>query len=98
MALQDSDYRFSITILIDEEPVLYCLRGLSMYAQGEGNVYKPWKNAGREEWEHHHHVVTFHFSSPEYRRLFKANATELLSGRWQMVGDSDDNPLPPDDS
>ena len=95
MSANDSEYRFSITVLVDEVPVLYCLRGLSMYAQKTGNVYKPWKRAGKEEWERNH-IVTFHFTGASYRREFVRLASELLQGKWEKVGDSDENPLPPE--
>jgi hypothetical protein len=91
----DSEYHYSITVLVEDLPVLYCLRGLSMYAQETGNVYKPWKKAGHEEWDRNR-IVRFHFTCPEYRRCFEATATELLGGRWTKVGTSDDDPLPPD--
>jgi hypothetical protein len=96
MALCNADYCYSVTVLVEEEPVLYCLRGISMYAQGEGNVYKPWCKAGRKEWDRNH-IVTFHFTNQHYRQVFEQVASDLLGGRWTKVGDSDDNPLPPGD-
>lgn len=97
MALQDSDYHYSITVLVRDESVLYCLRGLSMYAQKTGCVYKPWKTAGRKEWEKHHNIVKLHFTARSYRKAFEEMPTELLEGRWTKVGDSDEDPLPPDE-
>ena len=96
--LQDSDYHYSITVLVEDLPVLYCLRGLSMYSQEAGNVYKPWKRAARKVWEQHHHIVRFYFSSPEFRQHFESIPGELLGGRWEKVGDSDDDPLPSEEA
>lgn len=96
MVLSNADYCYSVTVLVDEQAVLYCLRGLSMYAQGEGNVYKPWSRAGRKEWERNH-IVTFHFTTRHYRQAFEEVSSDLLGGRWRKVGDSDDNPIPSDD-
>lgn len=66
MTLQDSDYHYSVTVLVEEEPALYCLRGPSMYAQMEGNPYKPWKKAGGAQWEQHHHIVRSYFTSARF--------------------------------
>ena len=96
MAVRDKDYHFSVTLLIEELPVLYCLRALSMFSQKTGNVYKPWKKAGKKEWERNH-IVSFHFTSPDYRSEFIRLSNELLADRWENVGDSDDNPLPEGD-
>ncbi len=87
------DYHFSITVSTDDLAVLHCLRGLSMFAQKEGNKRIPWGGTGEQNWERHHHQVTFHFTLPVYRAEFEQQAKRLLSGGvWSKVGDSDENP------
>ncbi|MGH7176091.1 MAG: hypothetical protein ACREJC_01810, partial [Tepidisphaeraceae bacterium] len=75
---------------------LYALRGLAMYAQKKGNVYKPWQHAGKEEWKSQNRIVKLYFSAPDYRDTFRIVAKELLPDQWTPEGDELDNePLPP---
>lgn len=63
-----------------------------MYAQKTGNVYKPWGGTKKADWERLH-IAAFHFTEAEYRAEFLRISTELLGDRWELVGNSDENPL-----
>jgi hypothetical protein len=90
---ENADYHYSVTIHTDSLAILYCLRGLSMFAQKTGNVYKPWGAASKAQWLGHHHIVKFYFTTEQYRSDFEEAANDILAGRWIKVGDSVDDPL-----
>ena len=94
--LTHKDFHFSINVLTDDLAVLHCLRGLSMFAQQDGNKRIPWGGTKENDWERHHHLVTFHFTSQLYREAFEQQALRLLpEGSWEKVGYSDENPAEP---
>jgi hypothetical protein len=67
-----------------------------MLAQKEGNKRIPWGGTKETDWKRHHNIVTFHFTSAEYRSEFEQEARRLLpAGSWTKVGDSDDSPAEP---
>lgn len=93
--MPNKDYRFSVTVWCDDLPVLFCLRGLSMFSQQAGNVYTPWKGTGRDAWKHNSQQVTFRFTRPDYRERFLKEATRILpSSSWREKARSDNNPPP----
>ena len=75
---QHAEYHYSITIRTYDEAVLHCLRALSQYAQDTGNRRIPWGGTKKEDWELDNHCVTFHFSKPEYRDIFKKEVSRIL--------------------
>ena len=89
----NADYHFSIQVHVGDEAVLYCLRGLSMWAQKKGSPYKPWDKAGGKEWRDHHRIVNFHFTSTEFRQAFRDKAAELLAGKWEPIVEKDNDPM-----
>ena len=94
--LSHKDFHFSITLLTDDLAVLHALRGLSMFAQKEGNKRIPWGGTKERDWEAHHHHATFHFTSHGFRMKFEKQAERLLPrDTWKNVGDSDENPATP---
>ena len=96
--LSHNDFHYSVTVQTDDLAMVHCLRGLSMFAQAEGNKRIPWGGTKENDWEQHHHCVTFHFSSPRYRSEFEEQVTRLLpKDSWTRVGDSDENPAKPQD-
>ena len=91
-----ADFHYSITVLTEDLAVLHCLRGLSMFAQKEGNKRIPWGGTKETHWRRHNSHATFYFTSPAYRAGFLQEATRLLpQGSWMRVGDSDENPAKP---
>ena len=91
--MSDDAYHYSITVECDDIAIVYCLRGLSMYGQGEGNVYKPWKGTGKAEWASNNRRVTFRFTSPQFRGEFLKEAKRILpANSWREVKRDDDDP------
>src|SRR5437773_9603258 len=95
--MADEDYercRFSVSCETEDLAVLHCLRALAQYAEGS-NIPKniPWGGTGEAEWQRNHNVVTFRFTSSEYRSTMVSEAARLLpAGSWRAVGQSDSDP------
>jgi hypothetical protein len=64
-------YHYSITIETADEVVLECLRAISNYAQVLGNKRIAWGGTKKRDWQRDRNQVTFHFSDPEYRNIFR---------------------------
>ena len=48
---------------------------------------------GEKEWRRRNNVVSFRFTSPDYRSAFVDEANRLLpAGSWFKVGQRDDDP------
>jgi hypothetical protein len=94
--LTHRDFHFSIIVHTDDLGALHCLRGLSMHAQKEGNTRIPWGGTKKKDWKTHHHDVTFHFSTPQYRLYFEREALRLLpEGTWTKLRENDNDPAEP---
>lgn len=93
---QHYKYHYSVTIHTDDEAIVHCLRALSQYAQREGNVRIPWGGTKKQDWLRNRHSVTFHFSSPEYRKIFTDEASRLLpTVLWEIIDEDDNKPATP---
>ena len=91
--IRTNAYRYSITVQCDDLAIVYCLRGLSMYSQGEGNVYTPWKGTGKADWKRNDRRVTFRFTSPRFRGTFLQEANRILpNDSFQEVCRDDNDP------
>jgi hypothetical protein len=89
-------YRYSATLLTSDAAVLHCLRGLSHWAQrGEPHQQIAWGGCGEKDWQNRGGQVTFRFTSPERRALWRAKSDELLSGKWTLISTDDDDPAFP---
>jgi hypothetical protein len=86
------EHHYSITCESDDKPVVYCLRSLAHFAEKRAPINAAWGNTGDEYWAEDGHRVTFHFSDPEYRQIFRDVAVDLLAGRWRETGSRDDDP------
>jgi len=87
------DYKFSITIHTDDLAIVNCLRSLSQYSQKSGNNRIPWGGTKDQGWMRDHHMVTFRFSSPEYREGFLNEINRLLPRNlWREENRSDNDP------
>jgi hypothetical protein len=97
LAVSDADYErchFSVSCETHDLAVLHCLRSLSQFAEGS-KIPKsiPWGGTKEAAWRKNHEVVTFRFTSPDYRQTFIDEATRLLpTGSWRTVGTSDNDP------
>lgn len=93
------EHHYSITCETDDRAVVYCLRGIAKFAERRAPQNAAWGNTGDDYWEEDGHRVTFHFSDPEYRQIFRDVGADLLSGRWREVPPArDDHPaLTPDE-
>jgi len=89
-------YKFSITIKSDDLAVVNCLRSLSQFSQQSGNNRIPWGGTKDQDWKRDDHTVTFHFTTPQYRLGFVAEARRLLPETlWSVVRESDKDPARP---
>ena len=89
-------YKFSITIKSDDLAVVNCLRSLSQFSQQSGNNRIPWGGTKDLDWKRDDHMVTFHFTTPQYRLGFVAEARRLLPEKlWSVVRESDRDPARP---
>jgi len=88
-------FHYSVTCGTDDVAVLYCLRALADLAEQHPQNKIAWGNTGKEAWRRNGHEVTFHFTKPSYRQVFRDEANELLGGRWSEMGASDNDPATP---
>jgi hypothetical protein len=90
-------YRYSATLFTSDAAVLHCLRGLSHWAQrGEPHQQIAWGGCGEKDWQNRGGHVTFRFTSPDRRALWRAKSDELFSGKWSLINTHDDDPaIPP---
>lgn len=73
---------------------LTLLRSLSQFAKGS-KIPKsiPWGGTKEAAWRRNDNVVTFRFTSSDYRTTFLDEAARLLpSGSWAKTGQSDADP------
>jgi hypothetical protein len=97
-----AEHHYSITCESDDRAVIYCLRSLAHYAERTAPINAAWGNTGDDIWEEDNHQVTFHFSDPEYRKIFRDVANDILNDsgsekpkeRWKEIQKpgSDDDP------
>jgi hypothetical protein len=88
-----ADYHFSVTVQTDDLALLGCLRALSAHVQTVGNNRIPWGGTKETDWERDKHQATFHFSDPQIRESFLAEAQRLLpTGLWNVVSQNDADP------
>ncbi len=91
-----ADHKFSVTIHTDDLAVVNCLRALSKYSQRTGNNNIPWGGTKDSDWKSNQHRVTFRFSAPDYRELFRNELNRLLPNNlWKEVDSSDSDPARP---
>ncbi|MEX0784794.1 MAG: hypothetical protein WED87_05840 [Dehalococcoidia bacterium] len=74
----DSDFKFEIRFLADDEAVLHALRGLAYYAEQDQYKMKAVKGT---QWSPNRQIV-FRFTQPDFRDEFRLQANRLLTGRW----------------
>jgi hypothetical protein len=91
VSVDRSLFRYSITVEAQDDAVLFCLRGLAEFAEGERPATE-FDRAATGEWRLDDGRVTFRFSTPSSRGDFLGEATRLLSGKWTRVASSDDDP------
>lgn len=95
--MPDADFvrcHFSVSCHTDDLGVLHCLRSLAQYAEGS-DIPKAitWGGTKESAWAQDGHVVTFRFTSPDYRQTFLAEAKRLLpAGSWRPTARSDADP------
>ena len=93
VTMSHSEYRFSITIKSDDLAVVNCLRSLAQHSQQKGNKRIPWGGTKDIDWKRDNHLVTFRFTTPEYREGFITHAKRLLPQElWSIAGKSDNDP------
>lgn len=95
--MPDEDYErchFSVSCETHDLAVLHCLRSLSQFAEGSKIPTSiPWGGTKEAAWRKNDYVVTFRFTSPNYRETFLDEAERLLPAKsWTKVGSSDDDP------
>jgi len=87
-----SRYHFSVTCHTSDVAVMFCLRGLSEWAE-EGRFANIGRGGTtRGDWKQSGGKSTFRFTDPAYRQRFLEKASELLSTRWAVAEQSDDDP------
>ena len=94
--MSHAEYKFSITISSDDLAVVNCLRSLSQYSQKSGNNRIPWGDTKDQDWLRDGFMVTFRFTTPEYRAGFLAEVQRLLpNALWSVVRQNDNDPASP---
>src|SRR5437870_1262118 len=79
------EFHYSITCHSVDPPVIYCLRGIAEFAERHPQKHIAWGNTGDDYWKEDGYRVTFHFSHPDYRQVFRDVANDILRERWDEV-------------
>ena len=95
MSTIHEEYPYTITCHTDDLAVVHCLRSLAQWAQQSGQKFRSWGGTKKKDWERSGHCITLHFSSPEFRYVFRQKANELLGGKWSEISTSDNDPAIP---
>jgi hypothetical protein len=66
---------YIISIKTQDKAVLYVLRSLCFYVQGDHLAYK---GTSAKEWENNDHTITFKFSKTDLREKFLEECNRLL--------------------
>ena len=91
-----ADYKYSVTLQSTDLAVVNCLRALSQFSQQSGNNRIPWGGTKDQDWKRDGHMVTFRFTTSEYRSGFVAEAKRLLPVLlWSVARESDNDPARP---
>ena len=86
-------YKYSITIRTPDEVILYCIRSIAMYAQRTGNNRITWGGTTVPSWNANRNMVTFRFTQPHYREIFKDEMKRILpQNTWTAESEDDNNP------
>src|SRR5262245_59199699 len=88
-------FHYSIECHSDDLPVIYCLRAIAVFAERHPQDKITHGGTGDDDWEAHDHRITLRFTHPEYRKVFRDVANDLLSDRWDETGSSDTDPATP---
>lgn len=86
------EYKYSVTVRTDDEPLAVTLRALAWYCQESGNRQIAVAGTKLPDWKRDGHKITFHFDSSIYRQNFLDQAIRLFCVAWEKVGLSDDDP------
>ena len=92
MNADSSRFRYSITVETQDDAVLFCLRGLSEFAERSPAAVGALDRSATGESRTHDGRFTFRFSTADNRGDFLGEATRLLAGKWTRVALSDDDP------
>jgi hypothetical protein len=87
------EYKFSVTVSVDDEAVLACLRGLAWYCQKTGNKQISWGGTKRNEWLVNGRTGKFHFDSASYRQNFISEFQRFFR-KVKVLDQSNDDPAP----
>ena len=92
MNADSSRFRYSITVETQDDAVLFCLRGLSEFAERTPAAITALDRTATGEWRTDNGRFTFRFSTARNRGDFLGEATRLLAGKWTRIALSDDDP------
>lgn len=95
MSLDHPRFRYSVTCHTEDEAVLFCLRSLCQFSEGNPKPQIGWGGTGTDDWKKGGKSVTFRFTDPKYRSTFLSNAERLLRGHFTVVGSNDSDPATP---
>jgi hypothetical protein len=87
------DYRFSVTIDVDDRTALACLRGLAWDCQKSHNKMTSVSGTGAQEWIDNGRRATFYFTDPIYREKFKTEFPRFFK-RVKVVDENNEKPAP----
>ena len=94
--MSHADYKFSVTVKSEDLALVNCLRALAQHSQQSGNNRIPWGGTKDKDWKGAGHMVTFHFTTAEYRSGFVAEVRRLLpEALWSVVRESNNDPAHP---
>ena len=97
--MSHSDFHFRVTVRTSGTDhdnglaVLHCLRGLAQWEQvgADGSPVMSWSGADEDQWELDR-CAMFRFTDENRRERWLQKATELLSGHWEHIESSPNDP------
>ena len=78
--------RVPVTIRIDEELLVYCLRGLAFGCAEPGRRRIAVRGTTQDSWRENDNCITFRFTDNVWKERFLSEARRLFpKGQWEEV-------------
>jgi hypothetical protein len=87
------DYKFSVTVYVDDPSALACLRGLAWNCQKSHHKMIAVSGTGEQEWIDSGRKTTFYFTNEAYREEFKKEFPRFFR-TVKVVAESNEKPAP----
>ena len=89
---QKDRFRFSVTVLSDDLPVIAAMCGLAWFCQPEICRQTAVFRTTEDDWKRDSHHVTFHYTSEGNRQSFITESKRSFLGSWEITNQKSNDP------